>query len=187
MYTHHAPPPLTSGVGLAVAQRLLTEHCDIHICLACRNLRKAETARQSLLEEHPGAKVDVLQVDTSSPHSAIAAASEIQRRYQHVDWLYCNAGIMPAGGFNWDAFWPPTFSNLHHVFSTGGDFLQIIDGTTQEGLAQIFATNVFGHFLMIRHLEEFLSSQGRPCHIIWSSSGAGDKAHFDPTDIQGRR
>lgn len=81
MYTHHAPPPLTSGVGLAVAQRLLTEHCDIHICLACRNLRKAETARQSLLEEHPGAKVDVLQVDTSSPHSAIAAASEIQRRW----------------------------------------------------------------------------------------------------------
>lgn len=66
-----------------------------------------------------------------------------------MDWLYCNAGIMPAGGFNWDAFWPPTFSNLHHVFSTGGDFLQIIDGTTQEGLAQIFATNVFGHFLMV--------------------------------------
>ena len=66
-----------------------------------------------------------------------------------MDWLYCNAGIMPVTGINWRAFWPPTFSNIKHVFSTGGDLLQIIDDTTQEGLRQIFGTNVFGHFLMV--------------------------------------
>ena len=38
---------------------------------------------------------------------------------------------------------------MKHVFSTGGDLLQIIDDTTQEGLRQIFGTNVFGHFLMV--------------------------------------
>ena len=66
-----------------------------------------------------------------------------------MDWLYCNAGIMPVTGINWGAFWPPTFSNIKKVFSTGGDLLQIIDDTTQEGLRQIFGTNVFGHFLMV--------------------------------------
>ena len=85
---YHGPPSFISGVGLAVAQRLLSEHRDIRVCLACRNLRKADTARQSLLEEHPGAKVDVLQVDTSSPHSAIAAASEIQKRW---GWSVCTS------------------------------------------------------------------------------------------------
>ena len=146
-----------------------------------------------------------------------------------MDWLYCNAGIMPVTGINWGAFWPPTFSNIKQLFSTGGDLLQIIDDTTQEGLKQIFGTNVFGHFLMvsttslvnrisliprssvggslypipppplpllpllffthtqIQHLEDFLSSQGRPCHIIWTSSGAADRVHFDSTDIQGKR
>ena len=56
---------------------------------------------------------------------------------------------MPVTGINWGAFWPPTFSNIKQLFSTGGDLLQIIDDTTQEGLKQIFGTNVFGHFLMV--------------------------------------
>ena len=63
-----------------MGHRLLSEHHGVRVCLACRNLTKAETARQSLLVEHPGAKVDLLQVDTSAPRSALAAAREIQRR-----------------------------------------------------------------------------------------------------------
>ena len=63
-----------------MAHRLLSEYHGVRVCLACRNLSKAEMARQSLLVEHPGARVDLLQVDTSAPHSAVAAASEIQKR-----------------------------------------------------------------------------------------------------------
>lgn len=66
-----------------MAQRLVSEHRGggaLRVCLACRNLEKAESVRQSLLAKHPEVAVDLLQVDTSSPHSAIAAAQEIQKR-----------------------------------------------------------------------------------------------------------
>ena len=76
---------------------------------------KAERARQYLLQEHPTAQIDLLQVDTSSPQSSIAAAQEIKRRqnislfdlylyylyrYHCIKWFFCNAGIMPIKGLN---------------------------------------------------------------------------------------
>ena len=42
-------------------------------------------------------------------------------------------------------------------------------------------------FLQLRHLEGYLSSQGRPCHIIWTSSVTAGKAEFNPADIQGSK
>ena len=71
------------GIGFAVARRLLQEVASsrpIRLCLACRNIEKAEAARQQLLSEHPEAQVDLLQVDVGQPQSAIAAAREIQKR-----------------------------------------------------------------------------------------------------------
>ena len=71
------------GIGLAVARRLLEEVAPsrpVRLCLACRNMEKAEAARQLLLSEHPDAQVDLLQVDVGQPQSAIAAAREIQKR-----------------------------------------------------------------------------------------------------------
>ena len=83
--THISFSPF-SGIGLAVARRLLEDpERDIRVCLACRNLKKAEDARRSLLLEHPGAQVDLIQLDTSSPRSTTAAAREIYNRY-------CNHG-----------------------------------------------------------------------------------------------
>ncbi len=73
------------GVGLAVARRLLEEDGAtggrrVRVCLACRNMEKAESARHTLLVEHPGAQVDVLKIDTSSSYSVQAAAEQIQSR-----------------------------------------------------------------------------------------------------------
>eukprot|EP00731_Ephydatia_muelleri_P023887 Em0016g158a len=176
-----------AGVGLAIAQRLLTEKGGVRICLACRNLQKANSARQQLLSEHPLAQVDVVQMDTSSVASSVKAAKEIRQRYNHVDWLFCNAGIMPVTGLNWGTLWPPTLSNYTHLFSTGGDILRIKDDVTPDGLREIFATNVFGHFLLIKELEDFLSSQGRPCHIVWTSSSSASKAEVDLDNIQAEK
>ena len=72
----------SSGIGLSLAQRLLSELPERvqRVCLACRNMGKAEAARRKLLHEHPGAKVDLVQLDTSSTSSVRAAAAELCRR-----------------------------------------------------------------------------------------------------------
>ena len=87
-------------------------------------------------------------------------------RYECVDWLFCNAGLMPVSGVNWRAFWPPTprfqpqplpllrcqplsLSNLGYQLGTGGDLLPVTDWQTSDGLQQVFSTNLFGHYLMV--------------------------------------
>ena len=52
----------------------------MRVCLACRNMEKAEAARRSLLADHPGARVDTLHVDLTLASSVREAAAELQRR-----------------------------------------------------------------------------------------------------------
>ena len=81
---------LSSGIGFALAQRLLSEGAEeeeeeeegrVRVCLACRNMEKAAAAQQLLLAEHPHCKVDTVQVDVSSVASVKAVCAELQRRY----------------------------------------------------------------------------------------------------------
>ena len=39
----------------------------------------------------------------------------------------------------------------------------------------------------IKELEDFFSSQGRPCHIIWTSSGSAKKAQLNVDNIQAEK
>ncbi|XP_065916838.1 3-keto-steroid reductase/17-beta-hydroxysteroid dehydrogenase 7-like isoform X2 [Dysidea avara] len=175
-----------SGLGFAVAKRLLEEHKDgtLQLCLLCRNMLAAEEARKTLLTSSPHASIDLLSVDTSRPHSVISVCEEIISRYTHIDLIYLNAGIMPVTGFNLRGLWPPTFSNLNKILVSGTGILSQENDVTPEGLQKTFATNVFGHYLMVRHLEDKLSNQGRPCHVIWSSSHSACNVKMDFSDIQ---
>ena len=40
-------------------------------------------------------------------------------------------------------------SNLTYQLNTGGDLLPVTDSQTTDGLQQIFATNLFGHFVLV--------------------------------------
>ena len=65
-----------------MAKRLLEEDesKSLHLCLLCRNTESAEKARDTLLTSFPGANIDLVTVDTSKPHSVIAACEEIVSR-----------------------------------------------------------------------------------------------------------
>lgn len=72
-----------SGIGLALCERLLSVDTEgLQLCLACRNMRRAEAARSALLTSHPKAQVALLQMDTSSISSVISAAQEVKKRWE---------------------------------------------------------------------------------------------------------
>lgn len=97
-----------SGVGEALARRLLEESKEsITLCLACRNLSKAQVVKENLLHVRPNAHIDLVYLDTSRPSSARAAARELTSRYDHVDVMYFNAGVMLVSHLDWGVFWPP--------------------------------------------------------------------------------
>nr|XP_031544538.1 3-keto-steroid reductase [Vicugna pacos] len=139
----------SSGVGLALCRRLLKEDDELHLCLACRNLSKAEAVRDALLASHPTAEVSIVQVDVSSLPSVFRASKELKQRFQRLDYVYLNAGIMPNPRLNIKALFRGLFSRkVIHMFSTAEGLLTQNDKITADGLQEVFETNVFGHFIL---------------------------------------
>ncbi|XP_070252310.1 3-keto-steroid reductase/17-beta-hydroxysteroid dehydrogenase 7 isoform X3 [Myotis yumanensis] len=100
----------SSGVGRALCQRLLEEDDGLHLCLACRNRGRAEAVRAALLAARPSAQVSTVQVDVSDLRSVLRAARELRRRFQRLDYVYLNAGIMPSPHLNIGAVLSSLFS-----------------------------------------------------------------------------
>lgn len=171
------------GIGLSVADRLLTEHQGIHICLACRNTDRAKLAKTQLLQRHVGADISLLTVDTSSVDSVFKAAQQIMERYSRLDYLFLNAGIMPVSSINWDQVAAIFSRKGAKILTTGCGALNLVDGTTHDGLQNVFATNLFGHFVMVRELEGLLG-RNSTTQIIWTSSLSAHKDAFSIDNIQ---
>ncbi|XP_048962885.1 3-keto-steroid reductase/17-beta-hydroxysteroid dehydrogenase 7 isoform X2 [Canis lupus baileyi] len=147
----------SSGVGLALCKRLLEEDDELHVCLACRNVSKAEAVSADLLASHPAAEVSIVQVDVSNLQSVIRASSELKQR------------------------------KVIHMFSTAEGLLTQEDKVTADGLQEVFETNVFGHFILIQELEPLLCHRDSPSQLIWTSSRNARKSNFHLEDIQHSR
>lgn len=56
------------------------EDGHLRLCLACRNMQRAEAARSALLASHADALIDLLHLDVGSVQSVLTAAEEIRAR-----------------------------------------------------------------------------------------------------------
>ncbi|KAK3556616.1 hypothetical protein QTP70_010805 [Hemibagrus guttatus] len=75
-------------------------------------------------------------------------------------------------------------SKAIHMFSTGEGLLTQKDNVTSDGLQQVFATNLFGHFLLVRELEPLLCQPGHSSQVIWTSSSNARRSAFSLDDLQ---
>jgi NAD(P)-dependent dehydrogenase (short-subunit alcohol dehydrogenase family) len=105
-----------TGIGFEAA-RVLAER-GATVVLACRNLDKAQAAVDKI-SARAGAEVATVQVDLASLTSVRAAAEDLRGRYQRLDLLINNAGLMM----------PP-------------------HGRTEDGFELQFGTNHLGHFAL---------------------------------------
>lgn len=177
-----------SGIGLALCDRLLREDSQIRLCLACRSMQRAEAARSALLTSHPNARVDLLHLDVGSVRSVVRATEEIKTRYSRLDFLYLNAGIMPNPQVDVKAFFKGLFSrNVINMFATAEGILTQQDRLNTDGLLEVFSTNLFGHFLLIRELEPLLCNAGHTTRVVWTSSSNALRSAFSIEDIQHQR
>lgn len=99
-----------TGIGFSLAERLLTAERNIQIWLVCRNVRKANEAKDMLRRKFPDSFVRIVQLDTSDIGSVLRAAEILRRELNRLDLLYLNAGIMPVTGFDFQRFISNIFS-----------------------------------------------------------------------------
>jgi protochlorophyllide reductase len=106
-----------SGVGYESAIAFAKK--GARVIMACRSLDKGERARQDLLKIVPGAAIDLMSLDLGSLKSVKTFAEAFNAKYDRLDILMNNAGIMT-----------PPF------------------GKTADGFETQFGTNHLGHFAL---------------------------------------
>ena len=80
-----------TGIGFECARVLAGRNA--RVLIGCRNLGKAESAKQAILREVAGADISIVALDLGDLDS-VRAAAEVVKREPRLDVLINNAGIM---------------------------------------------------------------------------------------------
>lgn len=81
-----------SGIGYETAKALAAKGATV--IMACRNLEKAHAAADKIKRDVPGAKLDIIQLDLADLAAVREFAAQFQARYDQLNLLINNAGIM---------------------------------------------------------------------------------------------
>ena len=141
-----------AGIGKATAAALAD--LGAHVIMACRSPERGQRALEEL-SAVPGRKLSLMRVDLADLASVRAFADEFQRRYDTLDALVNNAGML----------------GRRHTL-------------TKDGFEQQFQTNYLGHFLLTMRLLPLLerAPQGRVV-MLGSIAHWWTHVHFDDINM----
>jgi len=141
-------------------------------------------------------KIEGVLVDVAQIASVKALAEQLLRRGQRLDAVVWNAGIGGWTGLNWfraiwtmstdpvqAATWPTyQYSDKGAVVEQKGGAIKG-SGTAEEEpvLGQVFAANVFGHYMLTHWLRPLFDSSSR---IVWIGSISAMPDFFSQEDMQ---
>ncbi|ORX60610.1 NAD(P)-binding protein [Hesseltinella vesiculosa] len=175
------------GIGYGIAERLLELiPCEaLVLVFACRSHTRANNVRQSFLNRYPHATIDLVTIDLNQFTSVMQACQDIQHRYHHVDYLFLNAGYLSALGLRWGSLVSLFLKSPTALMESSDATIQATGEINNDGLGKVFATNVFGHYVMIRQLESLLGNAKDHGRVIWTSSSTASSEFFTLDDWQG--
>jgi NAD(P)-dependent dehydrogenase (short-subunit alcohol dehydrogenase family) len=141
-----------TGLGLATAEALAGAGAEV--VMAVRNLDKGEAARSQILGVHPDATIRLQSLDLASLDSVRAAAEELLARYEHLDLLINNAGLMYS---KWQ--------------------------TTADGFEMQMGVNHLGHFALTNLLLDRMMATASSRIVSVSSVGHKIMSKLDPATM----
>ncbi len=144
-----------SGLGLASTKAIAAKGATV--VMACRNMTKAEQAKAEVLAENASAKLEVMPLDNASLASVRAFADAFKSRYDRLDVLLNNAGVMA-----------------------------IPRQETEDGFEMQFGVNHLAHFVLTGLLLDVLTATpGSRVHSTSSSAAFNGRINFD--DLMGKK
>ncbi len=141
-----------SGIGYETALELAQKGATV--VMACRNLQKANPAAEQIRQTQPEGEVVVMELDLGDLDSVRDFAAAFQEKYDRLDLLINNAGIMV----------PPY-------------------GKTAQGFETQFGVNHLGHFALTGLLLD-LAMETPQSRIVTVSSMAHRFGQMDFDDLQ---
>src|SRR3954470_22129803 len=120
-----------TGLGYETAAALAARGANV--VLAVRDLEKGKAAADLIVRRYPGAEVSLQELDLTSLESVRHAADALRARYDRIDLLVNNAGVMMT---------PKSI--------------------TKDGFELQFGTNHLGHFALTGRLLDRLLAASSP-------------------------
>lgn len=142
-----------SGIGKVTARELAKK--GFNIVMICRDREKAEKAMQEIMFASDNRNVEYILCNLDSMKEIRETAAGIREKYDRIELLINNAGIIPDG---------------KRV-------------TTAEGFELTFAVNHLAYFLLTRELLPLLK-QAKSARIINVASEAHKAGKFQPGNLQ---
>ncbi len=138
-----------SGLGYETSLALAEKNAEV--IMACRNLEKGQAALDKIKAAVPHAKLVLMSLDLNSLASVRKFAEEIHAKYERLDLLINNAGIMA----------PPY-------------------GKTEDGFETQFGVNHLGHFALTALLLDLLfAAENSRIVNVSSQAHTMGKINFD--------
>jgi len=144
-----------SGIGKVTALELAQKGASV--VMVCRNRQKGETAMKAIIAETGNTNIDLLFCDFASQRQIRVLAKEIKYRYDKVDVLVNNAGLMMKKRV-----------------------------LTEDGLETTFAVNHLGYFLLSNLLLPLLKP-APAARIVNVASEAHRYAKVDFDNLQAEK
>jgi len=143
-----------SGIGFEAAKALAGKGAKV--ILAVRNENKGQRALEAIQNEYPQADLEMLLLDLADLHSVWEFSDHFHQRYDRLDLLINNAGVMA-----------------------------IPFRETKDGFEMQFGTNHLGHFSLTgKLLDMLLDTPGS--RVVTVSSNLHQVGKIDFDDLMGR-
>jgi NAD(P)-dependent dehydrogenase (short-subunit alcohol dehydrogenase family) len=138
-----------SGIGFEAAKQFARNGAQT--ILACRSMDKAQKALKKIIAKIPQANVEIMQLDLASLESVHQYADAFKAKFNRLDILLNNAGIM-----------------------------MVPYGKTEDGFEHQFGTNHLGHFALTGLLIDLLiNTPGSRVVNISSNAHKSGRMDFD--------
>ncbi|KAG8678326.1 hypothetical protein FRC09_019928, partial [Ceratobasidium sp. 395] len=205
-----SPPDASPEAQRSPLSRKLTEEspytpaAGVTLILACRSQKRAETARDKLLQlldkelarrkaknedvEHANlfrknVDIQIVSLDLSSVNSVFACAESIKQRFPYVSHMVLNAGVGSFLGIDWPLAIYELCTGFKTAMTAPGFKLQATGKMSDDGLGWVWQCNVFGHYILVRALRDLLlRSPYRESRVMWMSSLEGRPSFFPGLD-----
>ena len=147
-----------SGLGFSACKTFLTKGASV--IMACRNLEKANKAKEKLLTLYPEGKIDIVQFDQADKASINSLPEKIEK-YSHIDALILNAGIFHPG--------KNLFTKGGYSLTVGTNFIglyftvEALKKQISEGKFKrlVLVSSLVSHFGRSRHYEHYFKKYHR--------------------------
>ncbi|KJA21652.1 hypothetical protein HYPSUDRAFT_140311 [Hypholoma sublateritium FD-334 SS-4] len=208
LYQKNAPDALPQAFvpNADLKERAPAGYQGITLILACRNTKRGVMARANLvawLDDHIATllkacseddgdyirdfrcDIQVLELDLASVTSALRFADTLRKRVPYVSHLVCNAGVASFSGMDWIACLKQFMVSPMSAITAPGFYLQHMGEISADNLGWVWQSNVFGHFILFRELEDLLrASPFDSSRVIWCSSLEASPKFYDSKDWQ---